>query len=128
MEGVICEFCDKSFKSISILRNHKQTAKYCLKIQKEKNPENVKENFKKCNFCLKSFAYNVIKRHVDKCKIKSERDNEDIDSNTNKEYLDIIKELEIENKNLKEDVKELTDKLNELSKNNLQRKRNKNLL
>ena len=70
MEGVICEFCDKSFKSISILRNHKQTAKYCLKIQKEKNPENVKENFKKCNFCLKSFAYNVIKRHVDKCKIK----------------------------------------------------------
>ena len=114
MEGVICEFCDKSFKSISILRNHKQTAKYCLKIQKEKNPENVKENFKKCNFCLKSFAYNVIKRHVDKCKIKSEKDNEDIDSNTNKEYLDIIKELEIENKNLKEDVKELTDKLNEL--------------
>jgi len=112
MEPAICEFCAKSFKSVSILKNHKQTAKYCLKIQKEKNPENVKENFKKCNFCLKSFAYNVIKRHVDKCKIKSEKDTDINDINN--EYLDIIKELEIENENLKNELNALKGELNEL--------------
>jgi hypothetical protein len=33
-----CEFCDKSFSSASNLITHKRTAKFCLKIQKEKFP------------------------------------------------------------------------------------------
>jgi hypothetical protein len=106
MEGVKCEFCNKSFKTASILKNHKQSAKYCLKIQKEKNPEEVKENFKKCEFCLKDFAYNVIKRHIEKCKTKIEKNDS--------YHLDKIKELEKENFLLKELVQELSNRLSEL--------------
>ena len=36
----ICEFCNKTFTTRNILQNHQKTAKYCVKIQKEKYPVN----------------------------------------------------------------------------------------
>jgi hypothetical protein len=105
METNICNFCNKSFKNRSNLRNHQQTAKYCLKIQKENENISIVENFKECEYCQKSFASNVIKRHIENCKNKKEKyifDNEK------------IKELEIENQELKEKVNKLNDELNEL--------------
>ena len=69
MEENKCEFCNKFFKNKYILKNHKTRTKSCLEIQR-KNNINIIEDFKNCIHCLGSFASNVIKRHVDTCKIK----------------------------------------------------------
>jgi len=62
---MLCEYCNKELGSIISLRNHKKTAKYCLKIQSElgildennvNNEKNDKELKEKCNFCEKYFS------------------------------------------------------------------------
>jgi len=59
-----CEFCNKEFKSDKILKTHKMTAKFCLKIQ---NNDYVVNNFK-CECCEKTFTtkHNLY-RHKESC-------------------------------------------------------------
>ena len=71
-----CEFCNKFFCSLSSLTNHKKTAKYCLKIQKEKFPnmEIVKKEFK-CEYFNKLFSSkNNLILHISTCKNKIEEE------------------------------------------------------
>jgi hypothetical protein len=73
MSSIICEFCNTKFNSISSLKYHKETAKYCLKIQ-EKNLDNIHYQYK-CSDCEKSFlSRKHLDRHVDSCPKKNDED------------------------------------------------------
>jgi esterase/lipase len=59
-----CNFCKKTFSSLSSLNNHKVTAKYCLKIQNK----TIDEKFK-CAYCDKNFtSKNALTLHTKTCK------------------------------------------------------------
>ena len=47
-----CQFCKKTFGSLSSLNYHKKTTKYCLKLQGKL--EEIK-NLYTCEFCNKEF-------------------------------------------------------------------------
>ena len=68
-----CDFCKKTFSSKSNLLNHKKTAKFCLKMQEdreEKEENNNKLSFE-CIYCKKLGAQGNMKRyHFDNCKHK----------------------------------------------------------
>jgi len=67
-----CEYCEKKFKSISSLNNHKKTASYCLELQ-GKLQEKV--SFE-CVFCKKIFSSSHnLANHVKKC---DEKKNDEI--------------------------------------------------
>lgn len=111
-----CQFCNAEFNSISSLNYHKESAKYCLKIQ-GKNVENYK-----CDACDKSYtSKKYLDKHLELCKKqKSKSKNSELE-NTIKE---IINEKEKEIKNLKEmliekdrqirELKEMFDRSNEI--------------
>ena len=61
-----CEFCKKTFKTVSILNNHKKTARYCLDIQNKKNNEFS------CSYCDKLLTTkNKLIIHENRCKEKN---------------------------------------------------------
>ena len=67
-----CEHCNKTYKSLSSLNQHKKTAKFCLKIQK--GNENIQLNHK-CDFCNKDFSTKQhLITHVETCKEKEKID------------------------------------------------------
>ncbi len=39
--SIICEFCNKSFKSVYYLNTHKTTTKKCIQLQEEKTNKNI---------------------------------------------------------------------------------------
>lgn len=72
---IICEYCNKTFSNIYCLNTHKKSAKYCLKIQKEKGIYNIKKSDKieeyECNICLKTFTLkNSLKVHLENICVK----------------------------------------------------------
>ena len=108
-----CKFCEKDFKSTSILNNHQKTAKYCLKIQ------NIEHNNFNCEYCNKKYTQNIdLQRHLLKCsdykfhKIIEEKDK-------------IIKEkdkiIEEKDKQLKEKEKEIKETLERIAKTAINR-------
>jgi hypothetical protein len=118
MENIICEYCSNSFKNKIILKNHQNRAKYCITIQQTKNILRDNE-LKKCIFCLKSYASNTLKRHLDTCKIKKEVEKEN-KKLKKKEYKkkDCTSCIELNDKNiliknLEEEIKNLKDTLQE---------------
>ncbi len=69
---MICEFCKKNLKNLSILNNHQKTAKYCLLLQGNGNDKKFK-----CNFCSKCYSQKKdLDRHLLNCidKIIHEKD------------------------------------------------------
>jgi transposase-like protein len=65
--SLICEFCNKEFRSVSSLKYHKETAKYCLKIQGKDESD---KQFK-CDDCNKVFtSKNNLNYHLDSCNLK----------------------------------------------------------
>jgi hypothetical protein len=76
METVyVCDLCDKVLSSQSNLRQHKLTAKYCLKLR-----NNVVVNRYKCEYCEYSTGLNDhIKKHILRCKSKKDYDKIQID-------------------------------------------------
>jgi len=131
-----CEFCQKTYQTISSLNHHKKTSKKCLKLQEE---QTGKVDTKKiiCIHCNKDFfaKYN-FEEHIKQCKLKKELYNKDLIEELNKLhdelklqeekykkiitiYKDEIKSLKDENKILKvqlqcktEDNDKLLDKIN----------------
>ena len=106
-----CEFCNKSFSTKSSLNNHKKTAKFCLKIQDNKEIYTFD-----CDYCKKIFTSRQnLNIHLLNCKNKKIQS---ITKEKDKE-IEIIrkekdKEIEImikENKKQEEQIKELQDKL-----------------
>ena len=60
-----CNFCGKTFKSISSLKNHKLTAKYCLKIQ---GKIDVTEISFECEYCNKILSTKqMLQLHLISC-------------------------------------------------------------
>ena len=69
-----CEFCNKTFKTISSLNAHKKTTKYCLKIQNDL--QNSNENELKsyiCKFCDSNLkSKKSLDYHENICKTKKD--------------------------------------------------------
>ena len=60
-----CNFCSKTFKTISSLKNHKVSAKYCLKIQ---GKIDVIETPFECNYCNKILSSKqMLQLHLISC-------------------------------------------------------------
>jgi len=53
---LVCEFCDKSFETKSVLTRHQRTAKYCIKLQN--NNSEIKTIKYTCLFCDKNYTSN----------------------------------------------------------------------
>lgn len=119
----ICEFCGKTFKTISSLNAHKKTTKYCLKIQKSLEADEIvnKQNE------IREKTYNIenLKKKIKDYYNYIDQYYIQIENSSNKkcrqEYLNKIGELETS-------IEELTDELNEKigSLECLERERNEN--
>ena len=81
-----CEYCDTNLKTLSSLNQHKKTNKKCLDIQKNLE-NNIEELFYKCNYCEKTFTNQSLKKHLQTCKNKKIKEDEEKK----------LKEVEIEN-------------------------------
>lgn len=66
-----CEYCKKSYASLSILTSHKRSAKFCIKIREENGVDSDEKTTYSCRFCSKCFlvkrSFNV---HVENCKTR----------------------------------------------------------
>jgi hypothetical protein len=121
MSDNICEFCDKSFKTVYSLKVHKDTAKYCLSSRGQK----VVDSFK-CEHCDHiSTQKSALKIHHKTClKLKDhliETKNKEIQVLTkkNEKQLKIIKKLRMDEKIHQQDsekIEELQDKIAKLEK------------
>ena len=69
--SILCNFCSKTFITVSNLNNHKRTAKYCLDIQKSRIETAKKDVEYKCECCDKVFStkYNLA-THLLSCNKK----------------------------------------------------------
>jgi hypothetical protein len=65
MSNIFCEFCNKSFCSISTLNRHQITNKTCLK--KQNKPIVIYE----CEYCKKKFNFNSFSKHENICEEKN---------------------------------------------------------
>lgn len=93
MTGHICEYCNRTYKSISNLHNHQKTANFCLKLQN-------KINIHTCSDCNKSFTTKTtLLNHQHVCKEKKQREEKDV-----RVELD---ELKLENTLLKSEIAKL---------------------
>jgi DNA-binding transcriptional MerR regulator len=117
-----CNFCKKTFSTLSSLNNHKISAKYCLKIQNK----TIDEKFK-CIHCDKNFtSKNALTLHKKTCKdldIIIRTKDKDIIIATQKniiehhqkqeeKYKEQIQKIE---ESYKEQIRELQDKLERLA-------------
>jgi len=90
-----CEFCKKTFSTISSLNLHKKTTKRCLKIQAELIDIQLISKFS-CKYCNKNFSLkHHYDLHIDTCKEKDIVKYEDI-KNKYEELLKKHEELKIE--------------------------------
>ena len=108
-----CEFCKKKLKNLSVLNNHKKTAKYCLVIQGSTNDKN-KFN---CNFCSKIYSQKKdLERHLLNCIEKKIKDAVNEKDMTIQEKDRTIQEKDriIQEKDLR--IKELQDQLVDIIK------------
>ena len=102
---MICEYCNKEFKTTSSLNLHIKTAKYCLKIQDEIA---TKKSINQCNSCLKNFiSNNSLSEHLKLCITDLFEFNNKINKNSEKfkEQL-MVKEEQI--KELQKTIERLT--------------------
>lgn len=116
----ICEFCNKQYNSLSNLNYHKKTAKFCLKLQQNKQEENninTKSNFA-CEHCEKTFTTKfALTRHNLICNIKILKDklSEELKLK-DEQYLKEKSELEKQNINFQYELKEKENQLKEKEK------------
>ncbi len=106
MASLICEYCNKTYSSISSLNNHKKTTKKCLDIQKNLNKIIVMTEFN-CKYCNKVFTTKQnIKIHETNCRTKKRDDIEEQKEN----YIELQKEIVKLNDRHKLEIKNLNEK------------------
>jgi len=103
--SIVCEYCDKTFSSLSSKNHHIKRAKYCLDIQKKKGIiENTNEF--SCTYCFKILTTKqTLKNHLLICKEKLKEDKDEIDIeiiNLKKQLSTLKQEHEIELSTLKQ--------------------------
>jgi hypothetical protein len=90
-----CEFCNKTFSSISSLNKHKNTTKYCLKLQ---GKDKIEKKIISCEYCDKTFILeDTLQKHISICKVK-ELSEENLKQTENLKMLEEqlqIKDIEI---------------------------------
>ncbi len=69
--SILCEFCNKSYSSLSSLNYHKKTTKFCLELQKQSNA-NISLNLQyTCEYCEKNFTTKAsLSNHISICEAK----------------------------------------------------------
>jgi len=120
-DRVVCEFCGKEYSNNSALTLHKNSAKFCLKIQLERNGinENSKQNIIKCTHCNKEFLLKAhLLSHEKSCDQKILYDKVTIvTTELNNKWVEEIRSLKEEHKEqlqtLKEDHKQQLQTLKE---------------
>lgn len=122
-----CEFCQKTFSSKYILKNHQKRAKYCLEMQKNFTTEIISD-LVKCPYCEYEMAPHHLQRHLLKCKkkLKIDKENEErnnralLDENINlKHQIEILK---AKNEILERSVTEKDTKLQEMAMTAIEQK------
>ena len=61
--GFLCNFCSKSFSSISSLNNHKNKANYCLKIQADLNRDKENDKNRQYQDQIKKLEFELLTAH-----------------------------------------------------------------
>jgi len=83
-----CNICNKELSTKGSLYTHQKTAKYCLEKQGKNNDEF------NCSFCHKKFTLrHVLQDHLQTCKEKKIKDEEEKDSNIKSSHKNEIKEI-----------------------------------
>lgn len=113
--GFICIKCNRIFKLKHHLKAHLSKKKSCSSLQDQikctMTQNNALNNISKCSYCEREFKRKWdLNRHLKICKVKVEKDKDDI---TIEQLKDRIKILEIENIRLKTENEHLK-KYNEL--------------
>lgn len=112
---LVCEFCQNSFTTNIILKNHQKTAKYCIEKQNKKS--DITKIFN-CDGCKKEFLKKSnLTRHEKSCIYILKNENEELKKQLNEKeikFLKIINEKDIEfQKQLNEKEIEFKRQLNE---------------
>lgn len=114
---LVCEFCQNSFTTNIILKNHQKTARYCIEKQNKKSDIT---NIFNCDGCKKEFLKKSnLSRHEKSCIYILTKQNDELKKQLNEkeiEFLKKINEKDIEfQKNLNEKEIELKKQLNEIT-------------
>ena len=118
MSDHICQFCNNVYKTMSSLRYHQKTTKFCLQLQ---NKELKEEEKFICNFCTRDFTLKqTYNNHVLICKEKKAVEEKDTQQSM-KELKQEIQELKQEKQKLKEEFQTEKQKLKEDLKQEIQK-------
>ena len=98
----ICQYCKNEFNSKYVLKSHQKRAKYCIKLQKDKNLD-IEDEIITCEYCKKKYSTNNFKRHSECCKIKIKI----LQNEKEKKYETLLKEKDEEILALKNEIIEL---------------------
>jgi len=127
-ELLICEFCKKTFKTVSAFNVHQKNAKYCLIIQGKMQPVNTVVIFD-CKYCEKVLtSKQILNTHQLICEVKIKQDNDKKENELVKLRQENIQLLEYKEQSLKiqeehkeqikehkEQIKELQDKIERMA-------------
>lgn len=110
-----CEFCKKTLSTVSSLRLHQKSTKYCLKLQNKCNTMDYT-----CDYCTSSFQIkSILKVHQKTCKIGIKQNNEINDLKQTCEKIiqdndEIIHKKDDEINELKQLIQDKERQINEL--------------
>ncbi len=69
--SIICEFCNKSYSTLSSLNYHKKTTKFCIELQKQSNININLNPIYNCDYCEKNFTTkSSLSNHITICDFK----------------------------------------------------------
>ena len=100
-----CQHCSTELSDASSLKRHQRQSKYCLRVQKDKDKDDVheKQTIFKCTFCKKKLSSKYrLQCHLDICKLKQKKEKEKTESE--------IEQMRAEMAKLKKEVEILKEK------------------
>lgn len=117
-ELLTCEFCKKTFKTVSAFNVHQKNAKYCLIIQGKIQPVVNSVVIFDCKYCEKVLtSKQILNAHQLICDVKIKQDNDKKESELIRLRQENIQLLEYKEQSIKiqeehkQQIKELQDKI-----------------
>ena len=109
---LVCKFCENSFTTNIILKNHQKTAKYCIEKQNKKS--DIK-NIYNCDGCKKEFLQkNNFIRHKKNCIYILKNENEELKKQLNEKDIEFQKQLNEKEIELKRQLNEKESEITSL--------------